>query len=52
MEPASAVVWAALFLGEIGDVITWFGVILVVIAGVAAGLQGREAVSAEQPVPG
>ncbi|MGZ5382662.1 MAG: DMT family transporter [Acidimicrobiia bacterium] len=52
MEPASAVVWAALFLGEIGDVITWFGVILVLISGAAAGLQGREAVSAEQPVPG
>ena len=26
MEPASAVVWAALFLGESGDLVTWFGV--------------------------
>jgi drug/metabolite transporter (DMT)-like permease len=50
MEPASAVVWAALFLGETGDTITWFGVILVLIAGATAGWQGRTAVSAEQPV--
>ena len=50
MEPASAVVWAALFLGEAGDIITWLGVILVLAAGAAAGVQGRRAVSAEQPV--
>ena len=50
VEPASAVVWAALFLGESGDAITWLGVILVLVAGAAAGLQGREAISAEQPV--
>ena len=52
MEPASAVVWAALFLGETGDLVTWFGVALVLVAGAAAGWQGREAVSVEQPVPG
>ena len=52
MEPASAVVWAALFLGESGDPITWLGVILVLAAGATAGLQGREAVSAEQPFAG
>jgi len=52
MEPASAVVWAALFLGESGDPLTWLGVILVLIAGATAGLQGREALSAEQPVAG
>jgi len=52
MEPASAVVWAALFLGETGDGITWLGVILVLVAGAAAGFQGREAASAEQPVSG
>jgi drug/metabolite transporter (DMT)-like permease len=52
MEPASAVVWAALFLGESGDPITWLGVALVLVAGTAAGLQVREAVSAEQPVAG
>lgn len=50
MEPASAVVWAALFLGESGDPVTWLGVGLVLIAGATAGLQGSEAVSAEQPV--
>ncbi len=52
MEPASAVVWAALFLGESGDPVTWLGVMLVLVAGAAAGLQGREALSAEQPVAG
>lgn len=52
MEPASAVVWAALFLGESGDPVTWLGVILVLVAGATAGLQGREALSAEQPVAG
>ena len=50
MEPASAVVWAALFLGEQGDLLTWGGVILVLIAGAAAGWTGVTAVSAEQPV--
>lgn len=50
MEPASAVVWAALFLGETGDAVTWLGVALVLVAGAVTGLQGREAVSAEQPV--
>ena len=52
MEPASAVVWAALFLGESGDPVTWLGVVLVLIAGAGAGLHSREAVSAEQPVAG
>ena len=52
MEPASAVVWAALFLGESGDPVTWLGVMLVLVAGATAGLQGREALSAEQPVAG
>lgn len=52
MEPASAVVWAALFLGETGDGVTWLGVVLVLIAGAAAGWQGRAAASAEQPVVG
>lgn len=50
MEPASAVVWAALFLEETGDILTWLGVILVLAAGAAAGMEGRSAVSAEQPV--
>ena len=50
VEPASAVVWAALFLGETGDPVTWIGVTLVLIAGGTAGWQGRKAASAEQPV--
>ena len=50
MEPASAVVWAALFLGERGDLLTWGGVILVLVAGAVAGWTGVTAVSAEQPV--
>jgi len=37
MEPASAVVWAALFLAEPGDALSWIGVALVVGAGVVAG---------------
>lgn len=52
MEPASAVLWAALFLGEAGDLVTWLGVILVLVAGAAAGWQGRRAASVEQPVAG
>ncbi|MDH3259460.1 MAG: DMT family transporter [Acidimicrobiia bacterium] len=52
MEPASAVVWAAFFLGETGDLTTWSGVVLVLAAGAAAGLEGREALSAEQPISG
>jgi RarD protein len=37
VEPASAVVWAALFLSEPGDVVSWLGVILVIGAGITAG---------------
>lgn len=37
MEPASAVVWAALFLAEPGDALSWIGVALVVGAGITAG---------------
>ncbi|MFV9673342.1 MAG: DMT family transporter [Acidimicrobiia bacterium] len=36
LEPASAVVWAALFLGEQPDLLTWLGVVLVVAAGTIA----------------
>lgn len=43
MEPASAVVWAAIFLGERGDVLTWLGVALVLLAGLGS--------TARQPVP-
>jgi drug/metabolite transporter (DMT)-like permease len=46
LEPASAVVWAALFLGEQPDVLTWLGVVLVVVAGTIAtrGVPDEEAV--------
>ncbi|MEA3511262.1 MAG: DMT family transporter [Actinomycetota bacterium] len=46
LEPASAVVWAALFLGEQPDLLTWSGVILVVAAGTIAtqGMPDEEAV--------
>lgn len=46
LEPASAVVWAALFLGERPDPLTWLGVILVVAAGTIAtrGVSDEEAV--------
>ncbi|NIA23944.1 MAG: EamA family transporter [Gammaproteobacteria bacterium] len=37
LEPASAVVWAALFLAEPGDTWSWIGVALVVGAGITAG---------------
>jgi drug/metabolite transporter (DMT)-like permease len=36
LEPASAVVWAAVFLGEQPDALTWLGVVLVVAAGTIA----------------
>jgi drug/metabolite transporter (DMT)-like permease len=46
LEPASAVVWAALFLGEQPDPLTWLGVVLVVAAGTIAtrGVPDEEAV--------
>jgi drug/metabolite transporter (DMT)-like permease len=46
LEPASAVVWAALFLGEQPDLLTWLGVVLVVAAGTVA----TRGVSDEQTV--
>jgi drug/metabolite transporter (DMT)-like permease len=38
LEPASAVVWAALFLDETPEPITWLGVALVIAGGVIAGV--------------
>lgn len=37
IEPASAVVWAAVFLSEPGDAWSWIGVALVIGAGISAG---------------
>lgn len=36
LEPASAVVWAALFLGEIPNALSWIGVLLVIVGGLVA----------------
>lgn len=36
LEPASAVIWAAIFLGEHGSAITWLGVALVLLAGLGS----------------
>lgn len=43
MEPASAVVWAAIFLGERGDPLSWLGVMLVLVAGLGS--------TASRPIP-
>jgi drug/metabolite transporter (DMT)-like permease len=43
LEPASAVVWAALLLGEIPNVLSWIGVILVIVGGlIAATATGKQ----------
>jgi drug/metabolite transporter (DMT)-like permease len=41
IEPASAVIWAAVFLSEPGDLLSWFGVALVIGAGIATGRPER-----------
>ncbi len=47
LEPASAVVWAAIFLGEVPNMTAWAGVALVILGGMVAatttaGSAGRE----------
>jgi drug/metabolite transporter (DMT)-like permease len=43
LEPASAVVWAALFLGEVPNVTAWLGVALVIVGGlIAATATGKQ----------
>jgi drug/metabolite transporter (DMT)-like permease len=43
LEPASAVVWAALFLGEIPNTLAWTGVLLVIVGGlIAASAAGKQ----------
>lgn len=37
LEPASAVVWAAIFLGETPDALAWIGIALVIVGGLLAG---------------
>ncbi len=49
IEPASAVVWAAIFLGESPNLLAWAGVLLVVAGGVVAATargEDQEALSA------
>ena len=43
LEPASAVLWAAFFLGESPQPLTWLGVGLVVAGGVVAGVGATQA---------
>jgi drug/metabolite transporter (DMT)-like permease len=43
LEPASAVVWAMLFLEEAPDVVTWAGIALVVTGGVLAATSATRA---------
>ncbi|MFO7699501.1 MAG: DMT family transporter [Acidimicrobiia bacterium] len=42
LEPASAVVWAAVFLAEVPGPLTWVGVALVVAGGAVAGYTSNE----------
>jgi drug/metabolite transporter (DMT)-like permease len=43
LEPASAVVWAAVFLEETPNVVAWIGVALVILGGlIAATATGKE----------
>lgn len=43
LEPASAVVWAMLFLEETPDVVTWAGIALVLVGGVLAASSATRA---------
>ncbi len=50
IEPASAVVWAAIFLGESPNVVAWIGVLLVIAGGVVAAAargEDQEAIGAQ-----
>jgi len=52
LEPASAVVWAALFLGEKPGMLAWVGIALVIIGGAvsaSAAARGPEAVAPPAP---
>jgi drug/metabolite transporter (DMT)-like permease len=50
LEPASAVVWAALFLGEVPNITAWIGVALVIVGGLVAATatgEQQEAIGAQ-----
>ena len=49
LEPASAVVWAALFLDETPDALAWVGVALVVAGGALAAIEGADTEAAGAP---
>ena len=42
LEPASAVVWAVLFLDEVPNTLAWVGVALVITGGLIAGVEPSE----------
>ncbi len=42
LEPATAVMWAAVFLGEVPNITTWLGVGLVVVGGAVAATASSE----------
>ena len=42
LEPATAVMWAAVFLDEVPNVTTWFGIALVIAGGVIAATASTE----------
>ena len=50
LEPASAVVWAAIFLGEMPNAVAWMGVALVIVGGLIAATETgkqQEAIGAQ-----
>jgi drug/metabolite transporter (DMT)-like permease len=50
LEPASAVIWAAVFLDESPNLLVWMGVVLVIAGGVLAATargEEQEAISAQ-----
>ncbi len=49
LEPATAVVWAAVFLGEIPNATTWLGVIFVIVGGAVAATASTEMDMANVP---
>jgi drug/metabolite transporter (DMT)-like permease len=49
LEPASAVVWATLFLDETPDALAWVGVAFVVAGGVLAAIEGADTEAAGAP---
>ncbi|GMQ97877.1 MAG: DMT family transporter [Acidimicrobiia bacterium] len=51
LEPATAVLWAAVFLDEIPDAATWLGVALVIIGGAVAATSATDREMTGAPTP-